>query len=210
MIELNFLKQRFNYLGSELVDKIQEVSEILKVPAGTELVREGQYVKYVPIVISGLVKVFVQTDDKELLLYYIQPEQSCIMSFSAVMNDASSKIFAIAEDDSEILLVPTQHLLKWVIDYPAINRLFYKEYELRYTDLVDTINEFLYYKLDQRLLHYLQKRVDVTEKNPIKISHKEIANDLGTAREVISRLIKKFEIQNVLKQHTDGIEILEL
>lgn len=209
-MELDFLRSRFNYLGNDLLDKILEVSEMMKVPAGTELIREGQYVKYVPIVISGLVKVFIQTDEKELLLYYIKTEQSCIMSFSAVINDASSKIFAIAEDDSEILLIPTQHLLKWVMDYPSINRLFYKEYELRYTDLVDTINTMLYYKLDQRLLHYLQKRVEITGKNPIKISHKEIANDLGTAREVISRLIKKFENQDILKQYTDGIEVLEL
>lgn len=209
-MELDFLKQQFNYLGKELLDKIFEVSEIIEVAAGTELVREGQYVKYVPVVISGLVKVFIQTDDKELLLYYIQPEQSCIMSFSAVINGGSSKIFAIAEDDSQILLIPTQFLTKWVIDYPVINRLFYKEYELRYTDLVDTINELLYFKLDQRLLHYLQKKVEITGKNPIKILHKEIANDLGTAREVISRLIKKYENQEVLKQYTDGIEILEL
>lgn len=210
MIELDFLRQRFNYLGSDLVEKILEVSEIMEVPAGTELIREGQYVKYVPIVISGLVRVYIQTDEKELLLYYIQPEQSCIMSFSAVINDASSKIFAIAENDSEILLIPTQYILKWVTDYPAINKLFYKEYELRYTDLVDTINNMLYFKLDQRLLNYLQKRVEVTGKNPVKISHKEIANDLGTAREVISRLIKKFESQDILKQYTDGIEIFEL
>lgn len=209
-MKTEFLKNKFNYLGNDLLDKILEVSELIKVPAGTELIREGQYVKYVPIVISGLVKVFIHTDEKELLLYYIKTEQSCIMSFSSVINNASSKIFAIAEDDSEVLLIPTQYLLKWVMDYPSINRLFYKEYELRYTDLVDTINNMLYYKLDQRLLHYLQKRVDITGKNPIKISHKEIANDLGTAREVISRLIKKFESQDTLKQYTDGIEVLEL
>ena len=79
---------------------------------------------------------------------------------------------------------------------------------MRYSELVDTIHQMLYYKLDKRLLDYLTERIKVTGKNPIKISHKEIANDLGTAREVVSRLIKKFEKQNILKQYHDSIEIL--
>lgn len=205
-----FLREKFSYLEKELLDQILEVSEVIAVPEGEELIREGQYVKFVPIVLSGLVKVYTQSDEKELLLYYIKQEESCIMSFSSVINNASSKIFAVSEENCEILLMPTQHLVKWVMQYPSIYTLFYKEYELRYNDLVETIHEMLYFKLDQRLLHYLSKKVQITGKNPIKISHKEIANDLGTAREVVSRLVKKFEKQNVLKQYSEGIEILQL
>lgn len=209
-MDLEFLRKKFSYLEIELLEKISDVSEVIEVPHGAELIREGQYVKFVPIVLSGLVKVYIQSDERELLLYYIRQDESCIMSFSSVINDASSKIFAVAEEDSLIMLIPTQHIVKWVTQHPSINKLFYKEYELRYSDLVETINEMLYLKLDQRVLNYLTKKIQLTGKNPIKISHKEIANDLGTAREVVSRLIKKFEKQEVLKQYSDGIEVLEL
>jgi CRP/FNR family transcriptional regulator len=123
------------------------------------------------------------------------------------MNNDKSKIVAITEEESTVLLIPSEKIAKWVIEYPQINRLFYQQYDLRYLELVDTIHQMLYYKLDKRLLDYLSEKVKVTGKNPIKISHKEIANDLGTAREVVSRLVKKLEKQNILKQYHDSIEI---
>lgn len=201
------IEKKFKYLGNDLCAELISVSEIKKFPANTELVREGQYVKYIPIVLNGLVKVFTQFEEKELLLYYIKPEQSCIMSFSSCINNDKSKIFAITEEESTVLLIPSEKIAKWVTQFPTINTLFYKQYDLRYAELVDTIHQMLYYKLDRRLLDYLSEKVKVTGKNPIKISHKEIANDLGTAREVVSRLVKKLEKQNQLKQLHDSIEL---
>ena len=207
MIDNYAIETRFKYLGKDLLLELIAVSELKKLPANTELVRKGQYVKSVPIVLDGLVKVFTQFEDKELLLYYTQPEQSCIMSFSSCINNDKSKIFAITEEESTILLIPSEKIAKWVIKFPTINLLFYQQYDLRYAELVDTIHQMLYHKLDKRLLNYLLETVKVTGKNPIKISHKEIANDLGTAREVVSRLIKKLERQGMLKQHHDTIEL---
>ncbi len=207
MIDTFEIEKKFKYLGNDLCTELISVSEIKKFPANTELIREGQYVKYIPIVLNGLVKVFTQFEEKELLLYYIKPEQSCIMSFSSCINNDKSKIFAITEEESTVLLIPSDKIAKWVTQFPTINALFYKQYDLRYAELVDTIHQMLYYKLDKRLLDYLSEKVTVTGKNPIKISHKEIANDLGTAREVISRLVKKLEKQNLLKQHHDSIEL---
>ncbi len=203
------IETKFKYLGKELISELLAVSAIKQFPPGTELVREGQYVKYIPIVLSGLVKVYTQFEDKELLLYYIKPEQSCIMSFSSCINNDKSKIFAITEEESSILLIPSEKIPKLLLEFPAINKLFYQQYDLRYSELVDTIHQMLYYKLDRRLLDYLSEKIKVTGKNPIKISHKEIANDLGTAREVVSRLVKKMERQNLLKQYHDSIELFE-
>ncbi|GAB4486295.1 MAG: Crp/Fnr family transcriptional regulator [Raineya sp.] len=201
------IETKFKYLGKDLIAELLDVSVIKTFPANVELVREGQYVKYIPIVLNGLVKVFTQFEEKELLLYYIKPEQSCIMSFSSCINNDKSKIFAITEKESTVLLIPSDKIAKWVIDFPTINMFFYQQYDLRYSELVDTIHQMLYYKLDKRLLNYLLEKVKVTGKNPIKISHKEIANDLGTAREVVSRLVKKLEKQNILKQYHDSIEL---
>jgi CRP/FNR family transcriptional regulator, anaerobic regulatory protein len=201
------IESKFNYLGIELLQQIMGVSDIKKFPNKMELIREGQYVKVIPIVLNGLVKVYTQFEDKELLLYYVRPEQSCIMSFSSCLKNEKSKIFAVTEEESTILLIPSDKVASWVTEFPTINKLFYQQYDLRYSELIDTINHLLFYKLDRRLLDYLTKKINVTGKNPIKVSHKEIANELGTAREVVSRLVKKLEGQNKLKQHHDSIEL---
>lgn len=203
------IESRFKYLGKDLLAELLSVSTVKTFDSNTELVREGQYIKFIPIVLNGLVKVYTQIEGKELLLYYIKPEESCIMSFSSSLNNEKSKIFAITQEECEILLIPSDNMAKWVTQYPTINKLFYHQYDLRYAELVDTIHQMLYYKLDKRLLDYLKEKVEITGKNPIKISHKEIANDLGTAREVISRLIKKMEKQLILKQYHDSIELME-
>lgn len=176
-------------------------------PANTELVREGQYIKVIPLVLDGLVKVYTSIEEKELLLYYIQPQQSCIMSFSSCLQNDKSKIVAITEEPSIILLMPASNVAKWVTQFPAINFLFYQQYDLRYSELIDTIKSLIYHKLDVRIMEFLTERIKVKGKNPIKISHREIATELGTAREVVSRTVKKLEKQNLLKQHADSIEI---
>lgn len=202
-----FIEQKFRFLGKELIDKIIACSEIKEIPEDTVLIKEGQYIKVVPIVLKGLVKVFTKFEDKELLLYYIKPEQSCIMSFSSAIHNEKSKIFALTEEETTIVLIPSDSISKWITQFPAINMLFYNQYDLRYAELIDSINHLLYYKLDKRITDYLFDKIKITGKNPIKISHKEIANDLGTAREVVSRIVKKLEKENILKQYHDSIEL---
>jgi len=209
MTDKVIFETRFSYLGKSLVEEIFKICEIKEFQKNTVLVREGQYIKVIPIVLSGLVKVSTQIEDKELLLYYIKPEQSCIMSFSSCLKNEKSKIIAITEEDTRILLLPAEKTASWVTEFPAINKLFYQQYELRYSELINTINHLLHHKLDKRLLDYLLEKVSVTGKNPIKISHKEIAAELGTAREVVSRLVKKLENKNILKQHHDSIELFK-
>jgi CRP/FNR family transcriptional regulator len=202
------LRIKFDFLGKELLDEILSVSEIVNFESGSVLVQEGQFVKVIPIVLKGLVKVFTRHVDKELLLYYIKPDESCIMSFSSAIHNSKSKIFAVTESNSDILLVPSTKITQWVKNYPAINILFYNQYDLRYAEMIDTIKHLIYDKLDKRVLDYLIEKKQLLQINPIKISHKEIANDLGTAREVVSRIVKKLENDKVLIQHHDSIEIL--
>ena len=198
----------FSYLGKELSDAILSISSVQGFPEGTELVKEGQYVKVVPLVVDGLVKVFTRKEDKELLLYYIQPKESCIMSFTASIRNEKSKIFAVTETATTLVLIPADKINNLVNQFPALNQLFYQQFDLRYTSLIETINALMYERLDKRLMDYLHEKITITGKNPLPISHKEIATDLGTAREVISRLVKKLELSNKLKQHQNSIEIL--
>lgn len=195
-------------LHPTLSKEIIENSKTLTIPKDTEILREGQYVKVIPIVIEGLIKVFSSFDEKELLLYYIRPNESCIMSFAASLHNQPSKVFAITEEDTEVLLLPVDKVSAWLKDFPEINSLFYDQYNLRYSELLHTINHVLFNKLDQRLWDYLLEKKTVLKQNPLKISHRQIASELGTAREVISRLMKKLELEGKIKQHATQIEIL--
>jgi CRP/FNR family transcriptional regulator, anaerobic regulatory protein len=208
MTDNTSVKKLISRFGQELIGKILEESVVTGFPKNTELIREGQYVKVVPLVLKGLVKVFTGERDKELLLYYLRPGESCIMSFSACLKSETSKIFAVTQKETTAILIPADKLSKWVFEYPKINQLFYQQFDLRYTELIDTIHHLLFDKLDKRLLDYLKEKISLTGKNPVKISHREIANDLGTAREVVSRLIKKLEHKSKVKQFHDSIEIM--
>ena len=165
--------------SSQLIEKILANSNMVDIPKNTEVMREGQYVKAVPIVTNGLVKVFTRNEDKELLLYYIKPNESCIMSFDACLSNSPSKVYASTEEKSTILLLPIDLVFKWMKEYPEMNSLFFQQYSIRYNEFIHMINQLLFERMDKRLIKYLKTEVNVRNINPIKISHQKIANHLG-------------------------------
>jgi CRP/FNR family transcriptional regulator len=207
-VDYTLLQKKLPFLENGLLEEIAQHGEWVELEGGTQLLREGQYVKVIPIVISGLIKVFTQVENKELLLYYIKPLESCIMSFSAVLNNDRSKIYAITEDPSQILLIPAEKINPWLKAFPKLNELFYKQYEIRYSELIETIHQLLFNRLDQRLFDYLKELSRVKSTNLVQVKHRQIAQDLGTAREVITRTIKKLEKENKIRQTENGIEII--
>jgi len=196
-----------NHLDHVLVSRILEMSVLKQFPKHTELLRDGQYIKVIPIVLKGLIKVYTRYEDRELLLYYIQPKESCIMSFSASLKNEPSQIFALTEEDSVVLLLPVQHISKLLTQYPSFNTLFFQQYNQRYNKLLKTIHHVLFDRMDKRLFEHLKNKTEITSENPIRISHQQIANELGTVREVVSRVLKKLEIEGLVKQTNKGIEI---
>lgn len=200
----------FPGLSSQLASLIIENSSVVEIPEKVEVMREGQYVKAVPIVTSGLIKVFTRHEDKELLLYYIQSGESCIMTFDACLKNVPSKVYATTEKKSEVLLMSTENVFRWMKEYPELNSLFFLQYNIRYNELLNMINLLLFEKMDTRILEYLKAKMKLTGKNPIKVSHRQIANDLGTAREVVSRVIKKLESDGKVNQQGTEIKISEL
>jgi len=205
---MEFDRKKLSFLSSKLIDEIIEKSTVMEFPKGTEILKEEQYIKVLPIVLNGLVKVYSRFEEKELLLYYIEPSQSCVMTFHAALKHTPSKVYAITEEDSQILLIPVEQLPKWLRDYPEFNELFYYQYNLRYTELLDTIKHLLIDKMDKRLFDHLKKKSLLTNNSPVNMSHSQIANELGTAREVISRILKKLEIEGKVEQNKDGIKII--
>lgn len=203
-----FIQQHFSYLDSTLQSEIEENAILKTIPADTEILKLGQYIKVIPIVIEGVIKVSTSYEDKELLLYYIQPKESCIMSFSAGLNKEPSKVFAKTEEETTALLLPINKVTRWTTQFPNINTIFFQQYNQRYSELLDTINHLIYDKLDVRLLNYLIEKKTILNQNPINISHRQIASELGTAREVISRALKKLERDNKVELSTESIKVL--
>lgn len=205
---MEFDKNILSFLKPKLLDELIKESTIKEFSKGTEILREEQYVKVLPIVINGLVKVYSRFDEKELLLYYIEPAQSCVMTFYAALKNTPSKVFATTEEESKILLVPVKHLPNWLKEYPDFNDLFYNQFNLRYSELLDTIRHLLLDKMDKRLYDHLKKKSDLTKDNSVKMSHSQLANELGTAREVITRVLKKLETDEKVVQNTGEIKII--
>lgn len=205
---MEFDKKTLSFLKPELVEKLLQVSSIKEFPKGTALLREEQYVKVIPIVLSGLVRVYSKFDNKELLLYYIKPTQSCVMTFYAALKNTPNKISATIEENSKILLIPIQYLPSFLKNHPEFSELFYNQYNLRYLELIDTIGHLLIDRMDKRLYDYLKKKSDLTKNNSIKMSHNQIAAELGTAREVITRVLKKLEIEGKVLQKSGQVRII--
>jgi CRP/FNR family transcriptional regulator len=202
------IRKNLHFLGPELLDEILRHGTIRDIPAETEILQEGQYIKVIPIVLSGLIKVYSRYEDKELLLYYIEPFESCSMSFSASLRNEPSRIFATTEEDTRALLLPSGRISDWTRQHHGINTLFYQQYNMRYAELLETIKYLLYHKLDKRILDYLVEKSRIKGDKTLNIRHKQIASELGTAREVITRLLKKMEKEGKIRQNSQGIEIL--
>ena len=208
MFDSNLLRTRLHFLEEALIAQIESTCEVVSVEAGTVLIRTGQYVKVVPIVLDGLIKVMTQHEDKEYLLYYIKPSESCLMSLTAGIKRRQSLIEAITEIKSDILLIPADQIQHWLDQFPKFNKLFYQQYEDRYTDMIETVHHLLFDKLDKRIYHYLVEKSQTLQTNPIRISHRQIAQDLGTAREVVTRVMKQLERDEKVRQWQEAIEIL--
>lgn len=192
----------------ELLSEIKDHSVVKDVIKGTELIRDGQYITSVPIVISGSIKVFTTYSEKEFLLYYIRPSESCVLSFIISQKQEPSTIFARAEEDSKILLMPYEKVTQWIKKYPEFSAMYFNQFNYRYYDLIDTLNHVLFDRLDTRLYAYLVEKTKITNTSIVSISHKEIAYELGTSREVITRVLKKLETEKKVTLTSKGIQIL--
>lgn len=193
-----------HFLPSGLQEAIHEHGQLVAFEEGQEIIREGQYIKVIPIILEGAIKVISRFEEKDLLLYYIQARESCIMSLTAIMENSPSKIFAITEAPTRAILIPARLIEEWLRIYPSFRQLFFQQFYHRYEDLLDTIQQLLFEKIDQRVLKYLRNKSELLQTKKLKISHRQIAEDLGSAREVISRAMKKLEHEGNVSQIGQG------
>lgn len=183
-----------------MVDKLLAAGIVKTFAEGETILRENAYIQSIPIVLDGLIKV-IQTDDdgREILLYYIAPGESCIMSFLGGIHHDTSKVKAVAEETSEILFVPIEKVSGLIKENPQWLDYIFRLYHKRFEELLDVVNAIAFHKMDERLLHFLQKKAELGLSKTIIITHEQLANELGTARVVVSRLLKQMEDQGLVQ-----------
>ncbi len=188
-----------------MLRSLEALGESHHFAAGTELVHAGQYLKVLPLVEKGSLQVTTRFDDRELLLYVIEPGESCIMSFAAVLQQQPSRVYAVCETACDLLLIPAATVVAHIRQDPRLNDYFFQLYNQRYAELLDTIHQLIFNRLDQRLLEHLRQKQKRTGQNPLHITHRQLAQELGTVREVVSRLLKRLEGEGMLRQLDNGI-----
>ncbi|WP_298352002.1 Crp/Fnr family transcriptional regulator [uncultured Dokdonia sp.] len=206
------LKQNYGHLfEDDLINEIAQVGTYKEVPAGFKLMEIGSYIKGMPLLISGAIKIL--RDDKEgdeLLLYYLEKGDTCSMTMSCCLGQTKSEIRAIAETDTVLIMVPIQKMEMWTSKYKSWRNFVFESYHTRLNEMLHTIDSIAFNNMDQRLLEYLKNKSRINEDNSIRNTHQEIAGELHSSRVVISRLLKKLEKLGKIELHRNYIEIIDL
>ena len=194
---------------TRLNEAVQEHGIVRSFEAGTTILDIGQYIKVLPLVLNGSVKV-VRTDEelKEILLYYIRPNESCIMSFLSGIHRRKSKVRAVIEEDAELLLVPIDKAIAWMQEFPEWSDFIFDLYETRFDELLNTVNSLAFQKTDDRLLHLLRQKAELYHSNDLQVTHQQLADELATTREVVSRLLKQLENSGVIRLSRNKISLV--
>lgn len=193
----------------ELLEQLNQYGVQKEFKAGETILEEHAYIRSVPIVMSGSLKVIrTEEDGREILLYYIKAGESCIMSFLGGLHNETSKVRAEVEDDASILFLPVEKVSLFIKDYPQWLDFIFRLYHKRFEELLDMVNAISFKKTDERLLTLLEKKQALTGSSVLNITHEQLANELGTARVVVSRLLKQLEELGKVRLGRNKIELL--
>lgn len=200
-----------NLFEEDLITEIAQVGTYKEVPAGHKLMEIGEYIKGMPLLISGVIKVMREDPDgDELLLYYLEQGDTCSMTMSCCIGQAKSEIRAIAETDAKLIMVPVRKMEEWTAKYRSWRNFVFESYNNRLNEMLQTIDTIAFLKMDERLVNYLREKARVNQDSIIRNTHQEIAYDLHSSRVVISRLLKKLEQMGKLEIHRNYLKILDL
>lgn len=201
-------KQLFPQFEPELIDVIEKNAVERSFRAGDVIMRTGQYIKSTVLVLEGQVKIYRESPDGgEFLMYYLGPGQACAVSMICAIQSTTSEIMAQAEEDTEVLMIPIQLMDDMMNKYKTWYQFVIQTYRGRFDELLSVIDNIAFRNMDERLEFYLKRYADKTGKKTIELSHQQIADDLNSSREVISRLLKKMEQRNLVKLHRNMIEL---
>jgi len=196
------------FTDAKLLDEIKNFTRVKHITAGTVLMNPGDKIIFVPIVLKGVLRIIRQRDDgREIFLYHLYPGQTCAMAINCCQAHSGSSVKAIAEHDSEILQIPANLIDNW-FRYPEWKNYINNTYAQRFTELLDVIDLIAFSNMDKQVLHYLQQRAAAANNNTLIITHQEIADELHTHREAVSRLLRAMEQKSIVRLGRNTIELL--
>ena len=196
----------FKSLLSKALDTFGQVKTF---PAESVILNEDSYIKFIPLVLEGSLRVLrTEEDGREILLYYIKPGESCIMSFLGGIHHETSKIRAVVEEEAKVVLIPVEKANEWITEFPEWTDFVFKLYHKRFEELLNVVNAIAFQKLDMRLLHLLKQKAELFKSNQLSVTHQQLADELGSTREVISRVIKQMETEGLVKLSRNKISLM--
>jgi len=203
------LKDHYGHLFEDgLIHEINQAGTFKEIPEGFKLIEVGEYVRYMPLLISGAIKIMRDDDDgDELLLYFLEKGDTCAMTLTCCLGQKKSEIRAIAETEAKLVMIPIQKMEEWSAKYKSWRNFVFESYHNRLNEMLNTIDSIAFHKLDERLLKYLSEKARVSNNNTIHNTHQEIAYELHTSRVVISRLLKKLENIGKIELHRNHITL---
>jgi CRP/FNR family transcriptional regulator len=207
----DILTQSYGYIFEEaLIDEIVKVAAFKEFKADDYLIEIGDYIKSMPLLLHGAIKILREDENgDELLLYFLERGDTCAMTLTCCMGQAKSRIRAIAETDGSLLMIPVGKMEDWLTKYKTWRNFVFDSYNVRLMEMLEAIDTLAFMNLDERLFKYLTDKAKVIGNTEIHNTHQEIAYEMHTSRVVISRLLKALEIEGKIKLHRNKIEILQ-
>lgn len=194
----------------ELLIEISKVGTIRDVPADFELMDIGEPIKGVPLMLSGAIKISREdVNGDELLLYYLEEGDSCTMTMAWEMGHQKSQIRAVTELPSQLIMIPLSAVEDWSSRFPSWRKFIFQSYHKRMEELLATVDSIAFDQLEKRLWTYLMEKKRVTKTNTLSITHQTIAQEMHSSRVVISRLLKRLEVDQKIRLHRNAIELFE-
>jgi CRP/FNR family transcriptional regulator len=203
---LSLIKDKFP--EPELVSELKKC-RIITIPEKEILLREGDNIKFIPLILQGDVRV-IRTDEsgKEILLYHITNGESCVLTISSTLTYNRSKALAETNENTIAILITPEQVRSWILKFQSFREYVFYLYHQRLSELIDLFDALAFRRMDERLIEKIRDKSQIDGSHFINITHQQLANELGTAREVISRLLKQLEKRGNIKNHRGKIEIL--
>lgn len=204
------IKQAYGNIFEEaLIKEIAEVSTFVEFEEGDRLIDIGEYIRRMPLLLTGAIKILREDrDEGDLLLYFLEKGDTCAMTLACCMGDTKSEIRAIAENKGSLAMIPVNKMEEWLGKYKSWRNFVFSSYNKRLSEMLSAVDNLAFMKMDERLLNYLKEKAKVNNSNIINNTHQEIAYELNTSRVVVSRLLKAFENEGKIKLNRNNIVLL--
>jgi len=208
MTEFDQLFNALNIVEDNLKKELLEVGVLQTVPKNSLIVEKHKYIKWLALVIVGKVRVWQENEDRQILLYYVNPIQTCVLSLAAIFKDCKSLISAVTMEETIIIKIPVRHATEWSFKYKSWNTFTTNSFIYSYEDLLESFKNLAFNKVSKRLMDYIKATCKQNNSTYIKLSHSQLAEEIGTTREVVSKSLKQFELAGIVNLKFKQIELL--